>query len=41
MPVRIVADTVSKLSDLPVMLDRHHAVTSELLSGASIRCGWV
>ncbi len=39
MPVHIVADTVSKLSDLRVMLERHHAVTSELLSGASIRCG--
>jgi putative nucleotidyltransferase with HDIG domain len=39
MPVHIVADTVSKLSDLRAMLERRHAITSELLSGASIRCG--
>ncbi len=38
MPVHIVADTASKLSDLRAMLERHHAVTSELLSGASLRC---
>jgi putative nucleotidyltransferase with HDIG domain len=39
MPVHIVADTATKLSDLRATLERHHAVTSELLGGASIRCG--
>ena len=39
MPVHVVADTVSKLSALRAMLEQQHAVTSELLSGASIRCG--
>jgi putative nucleotidyltransferase with HDIG domain len=39
MPVHVVADTVSKLSELRAMLERQHAVTSELLSGTSVRRG--
>jgi putative nucleotidyltransferase with HDIG domain len=38
MPVHVIADTVSKLSTLRTMLERQHAVTSGLLSGASIQC---
>jgi putative nucleotidyltransferase with HDIG domain len=38
MIVHVVADTVTKLSTLRAMLGRQHAVTSELLSGASNRC---
>ncbi len=38
MTVHVVADTVTKLSTLRAMLERQHAVTSELLSGASNRC---
>jgi hypothetical protein len=34
MSVHVVADTVSKLSDLRATLERRYAVTSELLSGA-------
>jgi putative nucleotidyltransferase with HDIG domain len=37
MSVHVVADTVSKLSALRAMLQRQHAVTSELLSGATIQ----
>ncbi|MFL6826875.1 MAG: HD-GYP domain-containing protein [Bradyrhizobium sp.] len=39
MPVHIVADSVSKLSHLRATLEHKHAVTSELLGGASNRCG--
>jgi putative nucleotidyltransferase with HDIG domain len=38
MPVHVVADTTSKLSDLRAALERQHSVTSELLRGASNRC---
>lgn len=38
MSVHVVADTVSKLSILRAALERQHAVTSELLNGASTRC---
>ena len=38
MPVHVVADTVSKLSTLRATLERQFAVTSGLLSGASIQC---
>jgi hypothetical protein len=38
MSVHVVADTVVKLSALRVMLEQQHAVTSELLSGASVPC---
>jgi hypothetical protein len=38
MSVHVVADTNSKLSALCTMLKEHHAVTSELLGGASGRC---
>jgi len=38
MPVHVVADTVSKLSSLRATLERQHAVTSGLLSGAIIPC---
>jgi putative nucleotidyltransferase with HDIG domain len=37
MSVHVVADTASKLSALCAMLEKQHAVTSELLDGASIR----
>jgi putative nucleotidyltransferase with HDIG domain len=33
MTVHVVADTIAKLSDLRAMLEKRHAVTSELLSG--------
>jgi putative nucleotidyltransferase with HDIG domain len=39
MSVHVVADTAIKLSFLRATLEKQHAVTSELLSGASIRCG--
>jgi len=39
MPVHVVADTVSKISDLRVTLERQYEVTSELLCGAGTRCG--
>jgi putative nucleotidyltransferase with HDIG domain len=39
MPVHIVADSVSKLSYLRATLEQKYAVTSELLGGASNRCG--
>jgi putative nucleotidyltransferase with HDIG domain len=39
MPVYVVADTASKVSELRAALEKQHAVTSELLSGASARCG--
>src|SRR3954451_3761481 len=39
MPVHIVADSVSKLSHLRATLEQTYAVTSELLGGASHRCG--
>jgi hypothetical protein len=35
MTVHVVADTVAKLSDLRAMLEKRHAVTSELLSGTA------
>jgi putative nucleotidyltransferase with HDIG domain len=38
MTVHVVADTVTKLSTLRAMLARQHAVTSELLGGASNGC---
>jgi putative nucleotidyltransferase with HDIG domain len=38
MTVHVVADTPNKLSALRAMLEKRHAVTSELLSGASLRC---
>ena len=38
MSVHVVADTAIKLSFLRATLEKQHAVTSELLSGASIRC---
>jgi putative nucleotidyltransferase with HDIG domain len=38
MSVHAVADTVVKLSALRAMLERQYAVTSELLSGASVAC---
>jgi putative nucleotidyltransferase with HDIG domain len=38
MTVHLVADTASKLSALRAMLEKRHTVTSELLSGATIRC---
>jgi putative nucleotidyltransferase with HDIG domain len=37
MSVHIIADTEGKLSDLCGMLEKQHAVTSELLDGKSIR----
>src|SRR3981189_3144742 len=40
MTVHVVADTVTKLSTLRAMLARQHAVTSELLGGASNGCSW-
>jgi putative nucleotidyltransferase with HDIG domain len=39
MSVHVVADTIAKLSDLRAVLEPQHVVTSELLSGARIRCG--
>jgi putative nucleotidyltransferase with HDIG domain len=39
MSVHVVADTVPRISALRAMLEKHHAVTSELLSGANNRCG--
>ena len=39
MPVHIVADSISKLSHLRATLEQKYAVTSELLGGASNRCG--
>lgn len=38
MPVHVVADTVSKLTDLRAVLEQHYAVTSELLGDANTRC---
>jgi putative nucleotidyltransferase with HDIG domain len=38
MTVHIIADTVTKLSTLRAMLESQHALTSELLSGASDPC---
>jgi putative nucleotidyltransferase with HDIG domain len=38
MPIHVVADTVSKLSDLRATLERQYAVTTELLGGANSRC---
>jgi putative nucleotidyltransferase with HDIG domain len=38
MPVHIVADAVTKLASLRVMLEQQHAVTSELLDGANNPC---
>lgn len=38
MPVHIIADTAQKLATLRAMLDGHHAVTSELLSGTNSGC---
>ena len=37
MSVHVIADTRDRLSALSTMLDQQHAVTSELLGGASIR----
>lgn len=37
MPIHVVADTVARLADLRAMLERHYAVTSELLNDASTR----
>src|ERR1700737_288992 len=34
MPVHVVADTISKLSDLRATLERQYSVTSELLGGS-------
>jgi putative nucleotidyltransferase with HDIG domain len=39
MSVHVVADTAGKLSSLRAMLEKQHAVTSELLDGANIRPG--
>src|SRR5207237_8555764 len=39
MPVHIFADSISKLSHLRATLEQKYAVTSELLGGASNRCG--
>ena len=39
MPVHVVADTVSKLSDLRATLEGQYAVTSELLGGAGNEVG--
>lgn len=39
MAVHIVADAASKFSDLRAVLEQQYAVTSQLLHGASIRCG--
>ena len=39
MPVHIVADSISKLSHLRATLEQKYDVTSELLGGASNRCG--
>jgi len=38
MSVHVVADTPERLSALRSMLEQQYAVTSELLSGATIRC---
>jgi putative nucleotidyltransferase with HDIG domain len=38
MPVHVIADTAQKLATLRAMLDGHHAVTSELLSGTNKGC---
>jgi putative nucleotidyltransferase with HDIG domain len=38
MTVHVVADTAARLSALRAMLEKQHAVTSELLGGASTRC---
>jgi hypothetical protein len=38
MSVHVIADTASKLSALRNTVEKQHAVTSELLSGASSRC---
>jgi putative nucleotidyltransferase with HDIG domain len=38
MSVHVIADTAEKLSRLRAVLDGHHAVTSELLGGASDPC---
>src|SRR5436853_3288452 len=38
MSVHVVADTAVKISALRAMLENQHAVTSELLNGASNRC---
>lgn len=38
MPVHVVADTVSKLSELRATLEQQYAVTTELLGGATSRC---
>lgn len=38
MTVHIIADTITKLSTLRAMLESQHAITSELLSGASDPC---
>jgi hypothetical protein len=38
MSVRVIADIGSKLSALRARVEKQHAITSELLSGASIRC---
>ena len=38
MTVHLVADTANKLSAMRAMLEKRHAVTSELLNGATIRC---
>ena len=39
MFVHVVADTVFKISALRAMLEKQHAVTSELLNDANSRCG--
>jgi hypothetical protein len=39
MSIRVIADIASKLSALHVRVEKQHAVTSELLSGANLRCG--
>jgi putative nucleotidyltransferase with HDIG domain len=39
MSVHIVADTVAKISTLRAILEKQHAVTSELLGGVNNRCG--
>src|ERR1700687_1254591 len=39
MPVHVVADTVSKLSELRATLERQYAVTSELLGGVGNKGG--
>jgi putative nucleotidyltransferase with HDIG domain len=38
MTVHVVADTAIKLSALRAMLEKQHAVTSELLGGTGVRC---